>query len=81
MGDVTPLLATDKKKLLEGLDRFRAKLEAGEINSYFIVGVGDDDITVPMWGAYGQGITVLRGLGAIESLKHRFLASINWEGS
>jgi hypothetical protein len=79
VGEVTQLLALDRRQLLDGLDRFRAKVESGEVDGYFLVGVGDGDLTVPMWGACGKGITILRGLGAIEALKHKFISKVNWE--
>ena len=79
VGSVEQFLATDRKQLLDALDRFRERVESGEINGFFIVGVGDDDQTVPMWGACGGGVTILRGLGAIEALKHQFLNNINWD--
>lgn len=79
MGEVTQFLATDRKQLLSALDNFRRKIESGELNGFFLVGIGDDDRTVPMWGACGGGISILRGLGAIEALKHQFLTLIDWD--
>lgn len=71
-------MAVDKTSLIAGLDSLKAKIESGEMTGYFIVGVGPGDVTCPMWGAAGKGISILRGLGAIEALKHKFLAQIDW---
>lgn len=75
--NISPL-ATDKTRLLEALDNFRARVESGELTGFFLVGVGKGDITCPVWGACGSGVTILRGLGAIEALKHKFINSIDW---
>lgn len=79
MDNISQFIATDKKQLLNAIDRFRGKVETGEINGFFLIGVGEGDNTVPMWGACGGGITVLRGLGAIEALKHQFLSMVDWD--
>jgi hypothetical protein len=78
MGEVAKLVPQNRQQLLDSLDRFKAKIEAGEMDGFFLVGVGRNDDICPMWGACGPGVTILRGLGAIESLKHKFLGMIDW---
>ena len=73
---VTSFGVADKRKMLRGLDQLRDGLASGEIASILFIGIRSDDTTVMGWGSHGEGLSILRGLGAIEALKHRFLQDL-----
>ncbi len=76
MDNVITFEPADKRSMLRGLDQLRKDVESGEVTALMFIGVRPDDTTVFGWGAQGEGMSYLRGLGAIEALKHRFLQAL-----
>jgi hypothetical protein len=78
MNNVIEMLPQDKRELLQGLENLSEQVRNGTVVAYFVIGIGPHDSLHPMWGACGPGVSVCRGLGAIEALSRRFANEIKW---